>query len=369
MVANNLDQPVQTAFAPGFDNLTWVVEKSGTIRVIWDGFNTDPVLDLRDQVETGFWEQGLLSMAFHPDADEQRVFVLYTPPSIGNASDAEDIDDPWRHRIALAEYPYPYPDDWLVNATQETILFDEPKPKSQHNGGDLQFGPDGHLYVSVGEGGFGELSQQRDNLFGSILRLDVSEPGGYSVPPDNPFTKDHDARDEVWQYGFRNPWRIGFDSVTHDLWVGDVGASVREEINRIPLDRAGGNYGWDLIEGDTVRVDHDVDRTQYADPVYAYDTHGEDEDGRARCAVVGGFVYHGKAIPGLQGSYVFSDLCSEAVYALKEDLDGEWQEHLLVVEHRGIASIDPDPAGEILVVNHDQGTVRRIVPNFDAAWL
>lgn len=362
LVAGGLLQPVSTAFAPGIDNLFWAVEKGGTARIIWDGINFhDPSLDLRDDVESGFWEQGLLAVTFHPE--EPRIFVLMTPHSDENATRVEDLyEDEWQHRVALMEFPFDYHNEyWVVNETDGVVLFEIEKPREQHNGGDLEFGPDGMLYVGIGEGGFGELAQSRDNLMGSILRLDVSVPGEYAIPPDNPFVDDDDARDEIWQYGLRNPWRMGFDPENGDLWVTDVGGTVEEEINRIPHDRPGGNYGWGTLEGTKVRVDWEVDRTRFEDPVYVYDTHGEDNEGRFRCAIVGGMVYRGEAIPALQGSFIFSDLCSGAVYALQQDENGQWNETTILEEHRDIVAIEPDHVGEILIVNHNNGTIRRVI--------
>jgi hypothetical protein len=290
-VADELDFPVYLTSPPG-DARLFVVEKSGAIRIIEDGQVVQTLfLDLRGEVSGGS-EQGLLSIAFHPDyASNGRFFVDYTD----RAGDTRVVE----YR-ASAE-----PDRADPDPVRTILSVDQ--PFANHNGGLIVFGPDGMLYVGLGDGGSGGdpqgNGQNVGTLLGKILRIDVDAGTPYAIPPDNPFAGQAGARGEIWAWGLRNPWRFSFDPGTGELFIADVGQNELEEVNARPGNEGGVNYGWNVMEGSECFRDDDCDRTGLTLPVVEYD-HG---DG---CSVTGGFVYRGDALPELQGHYFYSDFCS-----------------------------------------------------------
>ena len=341
-VADGLDFPVHLTSPPGDPRLL-VVEKSGTIRVIQDGeVLPEPFLDLRAEVSRGS-EQGLLSLAFHPDyASNGRFFVDYT----NRAGDTR-----------VVEYRVSADPDRADPAPVQTILSVD-QPFANHNGGLVVFGPDGMLYVGLGDGGSGGdpqgNGQNLETLLGKILRLDVDAGSPYAVPTDNPFTGQAGARGEIWAFGLRNPWRFSFDRETGALFIADVGQNSLEEVNARPGDEGGVNYGWNVMEGTECFGDDACDRTGLVLPVVEYD-HGEG------CSVTGGFVYRGDALPELQGHYFFSDFCSGFVRSFR--LAGgaaveerRWPE----LEPGGsVPSFGEDANGELYILTRE-GSVHRI---------
>jgi len=334
------------------DNRIFATVQSGQIR-IYDG-NTvlaTPFLNISGIVNSG-GERGLLSTAFHPQyASNGFFFVNYT-----NASGDTVIA-----RYEVSANPN------VADPNSAEILLTIDQPFSNHNGGQLQFGPDGYLYVGMGDGGSGGdpncLAQQPDQMLGKILRLDVDQnvntPPFYGIPADNPFLGDPDVLDEIWAIGVRNPWRFSFDRETGDLYIADVGQNAWEEIDFQPFDSPGGqNYGWDVMEGE-VCFENDPDcpantpvcnSNDLTDPVQVYG-HG------LGCSVTGGYVYRGCQAPGLYGKYIYADICSGRMWALWQTSPGVWMNELLSID-AGPTTFGEDVNGNLYV--EDSGTIYRI---------
>jgi len=322
-----------------------VVEQTGVARVVdAAAVAATPFLDLRDRVSTG-GERGLFALAFHPEhSTNGQVFVHYTDTS----------GDTRVSRFTVTENAD------VADPDSEVVLLTVDQPYSNHNGGQIAFGPDGYLYVALGDGGSGGdpqgHGQDLGTLLGTILRLDVDGGQPYAIPDDNPFVGDPAARDEIWAYGLRNPWRFSFDRSTGDLWIGDVGQNSREEIDREVAGGAGGwNYGWNVMEGGECYQAADCDRSGLTLPVHSY---GTNEGGA--CSVTGGFVYRGSQVPSLQGRYLFGDFCAGFVRALT--LSGEEITSVdNVLDDVGqISSFGEDGAGELYVLDLG-GRVYRLV--------
>ncbi len=278
-------------------------------------------------------EEGLLGFAFAPDyASSGRFFVSYTAGR--------------PRRSVIARYEARGGGD----ASSGRVILEVPQPYANHNGGALAFGPDGHLYIALGDGGDGGdphgHGQDTSTLLGSILRIDVSGEG-YAVPPDNPFAGGGGAP-EIWAYGFRNPWRMSFDRETGALWTGDVGQGAWEEVDRVVR---GGNYGWNIVEGPACFRASDCDRTGLTAPRAWY---RNPDDG---CSVTGGFVYRGAAMPELRGWYVYGDYCSGRVWAL-DTRDDAGEPLLLLESGAAITSFAEDAAGELYLITFDAGVLR-----------
>jgi glucose/arabinose dehydrogenase len=299
--------------------------------------DSSPVLDLSDVVSQG-GEQGLLGLAFSPDG--ARLYTNHT-----------DLDG------------HTHVTEWTMRGgrvdpgSRRQVLFVE-QPFDNHNGGHLAFGPDGYLYIGLGDGGSGGdpmgNAQSLDTLLGKMLRIDPRPQGArpYGIPDDNPFVGRADARPEIWAFGLRNPWRYSFDRDTGDLWIGDVGQGAREEVDRLPAGSGGGqNLGWDRLEG-TLPFEGE-EPPDAVPPVFDY---GRDR-GRT---VIGGFVYRGGRIPGLVGAYVFGDLFVSDLRTVRIE-GGEARESELGVAVENLASFGEDAAGELYAVSLS-GPVFRIVP-------
>ena len=279
-------------------------------------------------------EEGLLGFAFAPDyASSGRFFVYYTAGR--------------PRRSVLARYEA---HGGAADASSGRVILEVPQPYANHNGGALAFGPDGRLYIALGDGGdAGDPhghGQDTSTLLGSILRIDVSGEG-YAVPPDNPFAGGGGAP-EIWAYGFRNPWRMSFDRETGALWTGDVGQGAWEEVDRVVR---GGNYGWNIVEGPACYGASDCDRTRLTVPRAWY---RNPADG---CAVTGGFVYRGAAMPELRRWYVYGDYCSGRVWAL-DTRDDAGEPVLLLESGAAITSFAEDAAGELYLITFDAGVLR-----------
>ena len=292
--------------------------------------------DLSGFVGGGGFEEGLLAFAFAPGfPTDNRVYAYYTQgspqPSVLT-----------RFNVVGG----------VVNVGSAQQLLSIPQPYQNHNGGQLAFGPDGYLYLSLGDGGGGgdpdETGQNNTDLLGSVLRIDVSGPTGYSVPASNPFAGATAGADEVWAYGFRNPWRFSFDTYTGDLWLADVGQGWWEEVDRVV---AGGNYGWDVMEGPACHEPSSgCDQTGKILPVYSYNHSG------GACSVTGGFVYHGSSMPELAGWYIYGDYCTGQIWAL--DVYGNKTNIQLVDVPYFVTSFGQTPNGEVYVVTPQNGIFR-----------
>ena len=288
--------------------------------------------DISERVLSG-GEQGLLGLAFSPTfASDGLAYLHYTAP------------DPARTVISRFRTA-----DGGLNAGSEEILLQVEQPFPNHNGGQLAFGPDGLLYIALGDGGAGgdPLGHGQDlgTLLGAVLRIDVSEPGGYRIPADNPFVGMEGARPEIYAYGLRNPWRFSFDSETGKLWLADVGQDEWEEVNTIV---AGGNYGWNTLEGFACFASPACSSDGLQLPRAVYD-HGA----LGGCSITGGYVYRGAALPELDGWYVYGDFCSSRVWAVDATSDGP--PVVLADAHPAgsITSFGLTPAGEVAVLTMD----------------
>ena len=326
------DQPLGLVQAPGNERRWYVLERPGRILTFEDGDARATVaLDLGDEVASGPDEAGLLGLAFPPGfPGDPRAFVYYTSGDGG-------------FRAVLSSFGVSR-DGRKFDAGSEVKLLELDRDRDFHNGGQLQFGPDGYLYVALGDGGNGKDARKLDVLFGKVLRLDVSGPA-YAIPPDNPYAGGG-GRGEIWASGFRNPWRFSFDRDTGELWLGDVGKSDREEVNRV---LPGLDYGWDSLEGTFCR-EGPCDAAS-APPVLEYD-HGE-----GKC-IAGGYVYRGDAIPALQGAYVFADFIAGRIWGL---FPGEDAPRLLMETSINPASFGESLGGEIFVADHTGGTIYALV--------
>jgi len=333
-----LEQPLAIAVRPG-DPALYVAEKVGRVVALADHAEPRTVLDLTGQVSQGS-EQGLLGLAFSPDGA-----FLYV--------DFTDINGDTH----VTEYRFG--DDGAQESTRREVLF-VTQPFSNHNGGALAFGPDGYLYIALGDGGSGGdpygNGQSLSTLLGKILRISPRPSDGrpYGIPKDNPFVGRPGAKPEIWDYGLRNPWRFSFDRETGDLWIGDVGQQAWEEID---VERAGSpgglNFGWNLYEGS-----HPYQGGSPAGltmPVFEYP-----HDGTV-CAVTGGFVYRGMAIPDLVGAYVFGDYCRGQLEAFVPRGDRATGHRLLGLHVDGLASFGEDADGELYVCALS-GEVFKLVP-------
>ncbi|MBY5162719.1 PQQ-dependent sugar dehydrogenase [Salsipaludibacter albus] len=351
LVAEGLEQPLDVAVRPD-DGGLYVVEQPGTVRRIDDGAAADiPLLDVSGEMEIHSIEQGLLGLAFHPDfPDDPRVFAFHSLPSNDNVlvsyevgADGEQVD----------------PD-----SRTELLTVDKEPDKVRHNGGKLLFGPDGLLFLSLGDAARASVNgQDPSTLPGTILRLDVDGDEPYAIPAGNPFadgaTVDGvSGAPEVYWFGLRNPWRFSIDAQTGLAWIGDVGQETAEEVDVVALDDAGVNFGWPAREGTGTFYD-DPAVTEPVDPVL---TVAHDDTGQG-CSITGGVVARGPSIPELDGTYFYADWCNGWIRSVGWDGEAvtdpqDWSDQLEVGQ---VSSITADGDGEVLVVDWDAGTVSRIV--------
>ena len=347
LVLSGFSGPVDVVHA-GDDRL-FIVERAGRIRILRPDGQLEPLpfLDITDRVLSSGGEQGLLGLAFHPQyAINGRFFVYYTAGT-GNGS------------VRLSRFSVSA-DPNVAIATQETVLWGAVKPESNHNGGDLAFGPDGMLYLAPGDGGgSGDPNNNAQNLgshLGKVLRLNVSG-ATYTVPASNPFIGVVGALAEIWAVGLRNPWRFGFDRQTGDLWIGDVGQGVAEEVDRWPAgNNSGPNFGWRCYEGSgTYNTTGCLAQSNYVAPVISL----PHTDGG--CSVIGGRVYRGTLYPSLQGKYIYTDYCHGRVQALRPNGSAWIAETLIASGSVGMAAIGEDVSGELYFVNTQQGSLYRLI--------
>jgi glucose/arabinose dehydrogenase len=334
-------------------NRIFIPQQGGAIRIIQNGtLLSAPFLDVSSKpgFESG-GEKGLLGLAFHPGFNAGGKFYVYYTRRVSG-----------QLQSIFSEFTASPPNANVANISSERQLLVVNQPFDNHNGGQLAFGPDdGYLYIALGDGGSGGdpqgNGQNTSVLLGKILRIDVTStpPAGheYAIPVDNPFASAGGAP-EVFAYGLRNPWRFSFDSPTHRLFVGDVGQNNWEEVDLIT---SGKNYGWNRMEGNhcyppTVTT---CNMAGLVPPITEYD-----HSSSGGTSVIGGFVYHGSAIPALVGTYIFGDLSSGYVWGLKEDAGGSWQRTLLLTHNRTVSSFGRDAAGELYVVDYGNGAVLRI---------
>lgn len=327
-----------TAGAAGPGDTVWIAERAGTVRVLNDGGLGEPVLDISDETTTD-GERGLLGVTF--DKDFAHFYISYT-----DLQGTSHIDE------------FAVQDGTIQEDTRRTVLTQE-QPESNHNGGDITFGPDGYLYIAFGDGGGGGdpdgNGQKLDTLLGKLLRIDPRGGTPYAVPEDNPFVGDPNARSEIWSYGLRNPWRFSFDAGSGDLLIADVGQSAWEEIDWAPADSKGGeNYGWAQMEG-THPFRGGTEPANHVPPIHEYDRNG------LGCSVTGGYVYRGQAIADLEGQYVYSDYCDGTLRSLEIENGKVTAQHDLGVNGGEVVSFAQDTDGELYALAIG-GTVWRVDP-------
>ncbi len=315
----------------------WIAERAGTVRVLDGSGLGEPVLDISDET-TATGERGLLGIAFDPDF--RHFYISFT-----DREGTSTVDE-----FAVA-------DGALDPDSRRTVLTQE-QPYANHNGGQIAFGPDGMLYIGLGDGGAGgdphDNGQNLGTLLGKLLRIDPAGGDPYAIPEDNPFVDDARARGEIWAYGLRNPWRFSFDAGNGDLWIGDVGQNRVEEIDRAPGGSPGGeNYGWGRMEGSEVFDGEEP--ANHVPPVHEYGRGG------LGCSVTGGFVYRGTALPELAGQYLFSDYCDGTVRALQVENGEVTGETDLGVSGGSVVSFVQGGDNELYVLDLG-GPVQRLDP-------
>lgn len=348
-VAEGFHRPILLTHAGDGSGRLFVVQQSGRIRIVsGQGYQDPPFLDLSEQIDQAarsimYSEGGLLGLAFHPDFKENRQFYVNYTDLNGDT--------------VVARYTVPESTSDQADPASETVLLRVDQPYPNHNGGNLVFGPDGYLYIALGDGGSGGdpqgNGQNPGTLLGSILRIDVDNGEPYAIPPDNPYTTNPDFAPEIWAWGLRNPWRYSFDRATGDLYIADVGQNLWEEVNFQPADSPGGvNYGWNIME-----ATHPYSGVPIPDGLtlpfteYAHNPH---------CSITGGYVYRGAELPDLQGVYFFGDWCSGTIWDSYRDESGTWHTSEFMRAGRQISSFGEDESGELYIVDY-AGVILRLV--------
>jgi glucose/arabinose dehydrogenase len=348
LIASGFDQPTYATALPGDDRI-FVLERTGLIRILKGGeVAAEPFLDLTAEVSTEGPEQGLTALAFHPRYEENgRLFVFFT--DVAGASQ-------------LFEYERAADDPDAADPRSGRRILELEQPHPAHQGGALVFGPDGYLWVTIGDGGVPSSNgndwrmeaQDPTNWYGSVLRLDIDAASPYAIPPDNPFAAGEGGAPEVWAYGFRNPWRATTDGGT--ILISDVGQDWWEEVNVIPLGQAGGNYGWPVLEGPECFEAETCDTEGLIEPTLA-------EYHEGLCAIIAGPVYRGPAIPELHGQQFYSDYCVGWIrswdYTKGVQSGIDWTGDLGKIGNA--SSLGVDGNGEMLIMNL-AGDLYRIVP-------
>ncbi|NUO83623.1 PQQ-dependent sugar dehydrogenase [candidate division KSB1 bacterium] len=333
-------KPILLTHAGDGSDRIFVVEQAGIIKVFPNQDNVagaKTFLDIRARVNDDPNEAGLLGLAFHPQyASNGKFYLYYTRGNLFSR---------------FSEFQVSSSDRDAANPNSERILFEVQQPASNHNGGMIAFGPDGYLYLALGDGGGGgdpfRTGQDRTSLLAKILRIDVDSRSGnlaYGIPPDNPYVGNPNGwREEVWAWGFRNPWRFSFDRVTGDLWCGDVGQGAWEEVDLVVK---GGNYGWSIMEGMHCYNASSCNQSGLILPVVEY-SHNEG------FSITGGYVYHGPRLPKLAGVYLYADYVTRKIWGLRYANGSVVANQFLVDCPANISSFGEDQAGEVFVVGHD----------------
>jgi glucose/arabinose dehydrogenase len=339
VAVDGLNAPLDVTHAGDGTGRIFVVEQAGRIRIVKDGSLVErPFLDIRERIASG-GERGLLGLAFHPDyPTDPRFFVDYT-----------DLNGD----TVIAGFRVSGSDPDAADPTSEANLLHIDQPFANHNGGAVEFGPDGMLYIGMGDGGSAGdpqgNGQRLDTLLAKILRIDVDGGGSdaaYAVPPDNPFVGVAGARPEIWLTGLRNPWRIRFDAPTGDLWIGDVGQNRWEEIDVARAGAKGLNYGWNVMEGfHCFKPSEGCDQTGLTLPVAEY------ANGDLGCAVVGGVVVRDPRQGRLDGGYLFGDACTDNLWAMNPAGDGRREPVIVSKMGRSISSIGQAEDGAVYATN------------------
>ena len=337
------ERMVDIAFTDDGTNRAFLALQPGQIMMFdysAEGTRSQEFLDIRQKVNDRGNEEGLLGLDLDPDFSANGYFYVYYSAS-----------DPRRSVVSRFSVNAENPE--RADPNSEIVILEVPQPFSNHNGGQIGFGPDGFLYIGLGDGGSrGDPNgngQNLSTLLGSILRIDVGaldSQGRYSIPSDNPFVDNSNARSEIWAYGLRNPWRFSFDPLNGDLWVGDVGQNAYEEIDLI---KRGGNYGWKVMEGlhCYARADGACDQSGIELPIAEYGRDGG-------CSVTGGYVYRGSRVLQLLGAYVYGDFCSGKIWALRHDGSRITEQMMIADTSLRISAFAQTPSGEIFILSFDE---------------
>ena len=336
LIVDRFSQPLLATHAGDGSGRLFILEQGGVIRMVQDGaILPNPFLDITSQVGSGGNEQGLLGLAFHPDYEQNGFFYV-------NYTDLNGDTVISRFQVSA--------DASVADSASEKILLQVDQPYANHNGGSLEFGPDGFLYAGLGDGGSqGDPNgngQSLETYLAKLLRVDVNSGDLYGIPADNPFANGG-GLPEIWAYGFRNPWRFSFDRATGDLYIADVGQNQWEEVDYLPAGSPGGaNFGWNIMEGNHPYQGEATDGLTL--PVTEYE-HGN------RCSITGGYVYRGQALPAWNGVYFYGDYCSGEILGLVHNADDSWESRLLYDTGFLITSFGIDEAGEIYVLDRSGG--------------
>ncbi|MPZ12929.1 MAG: glucose dehydrogenase [Chloroflexi bacterium] len=345
-VVTGLQEPTYVGSAKDGSGRLFVLERAGRILIVRDGrLLPNPFLDIQPMVSARGSEQGLLGLAFHPQFTENGWLYINFTNTNGDTTIV---------RYAVSRDPD------VVDPNSALPVLQIPQPAANHNGGNLVFGPDGYLYIGMGDGGgagdqYGN-AQNLSSLLGKLLRIDVNASVPYAIPPDNPFVTRDGARTEIWAYGLRNPWRFSFDRATDDLYIADVGQNRFEWVHLEGAGAGGGrNYGWPIVEGSQCYPGGQAcDRSALPVPIteYSHDL---------GCSITGGFVYRGRAYPSTRGVYFFADYCSGRVWALDRQADRTWRQTELIESSLSISSFGEDQDGELFVTSLRPGGLYRLV--------
>lgn len=336
------------------DQRLFIVEKDGKIKIFHLSTNTLeplPFLDIDIKVNSQANERGLLGMCFHPNyAANGYFFVNYTNNS---------------GHTTISRFKRKTDNINVADENSEKILLVINQPFNNHNGGDLNFGPDGYLYIALGDGGNagdpGNRSQNPKELLGKMLRIDINtESEKYIIPPTNPYFNRTDTLDEIWAFGLRNPWRFSFDMVKNELWIADVGQDKWEEINVVSADASAINYGWRCYEGkEKFNFSNCTESLKWTPPIHVYENRFD-----VGCSVTGGYVYRGTQFPKLIGKYIYTDFCTGIFWALSKLPTGVWiNESLGDLDNMDYVTFGEDNKKELYVVGLASGLIFKVTDN------
>lgn len=346
-VADGFFMPVFITHAN--DDRLFVIQQHGVVDIVQDGQRlANPFLDLQDRVNSNGFERGLLSLVFHPDyANNGYFFVNYTE---------------WTGNTLVSRFSVTA-DPNVADPNSELLVMTVGQPYGNHNGGQLHFGPDGYLYIGMGDGGSADdpegHGQNPRTLLGSMLRIDVDNGDGgvnYAVPADNPFATNGNWLSEIWAIGLRNPWRFSFDRLTGDLFIADVGQNRYEEVSFVPAGSSGDlNFGWNITEGLHCFFSDSCDTSTFVEPIAEVD-----HASGGHCSITGGYVYRGSQFPTLEGNYFYADYCSGVVWSLFQQAGNEWVSTQVLESGFTVSTFGEDAAGEVYLADHNGGGIYQI---------
>jgi glucose/arabinose dehydrogenase len=350
-IVSGLNKPVDIASSGlSGDERLFVVEKDGRIKIVKNGSLVGTFLDIDPLVNSAANERGLLGLVFHPNYDQNGYFFIHYNNTQGHTT--------------IARYRVDSLDKNKANPGSAKIILTVNQPYNNHNGGDLNFGKDGYLYIALGDGGNGgdpgNRSQNTKELLGKVLRIDVdTENAPYLIPADNPFrAAGGDTLKEIWSIGWRNPWRFSFDRDNGDMWLADVGQDAWEEIDREVMGKSGLNYGWRCYEGDAdFKTGGCQSKSNYAPPVHVYPNRFD-----VGCSVTGGYVYRGQSMPEFYGDYLYADFCTGKFWSLSEVAGAYENTEIGDFENEDISSFGEDENGELYVAGLASGKIYKLEP-------